>query len=371
MSTAQEFLSTLALSAVPGIGIGRARKLIDWLGSAEAVFAGVKELAHPPYHVPASILSALKQKDKWIKEAEKEWDFAERNGISCLLPQDSQYPTRLIDCPDAPLYLFYKGEASLNPTHCISIVGTRHATTYGEELCKRFLSDLSELAPSTLIVSGLAYGIDIHAHRVALQAGLPTVAVLAHGLDRIYPSLHRDTARQMMKQGGLLTEFTSGTNPDRQNFVMRNRIVAGMSEATIVVESAEKGGALITAELANSYNRDCFAFPGRITDPMSAGCHKLIAENKAALIQSAEDFVKFMRWDTVEPTAPVIQRELFPELSTEEQQIVNLLQEKGALQLNLIAIESGFPISLLSSILFSLEMQGVIRQSAGNVYTLC
>lgn len=187
------------------------------------------------------------------------------------------------ECDDAPLALFYRGNADLNTLHIINIVGTRHATPYGQDICTRFLADLSVLCPNTLIVSGLAYGIDIHAHRAALQNHFKTIGVLAHGLDRIYPAEHRKTAVSMLEQGGLLTEFTSGTNPDRQNFVKRNRIVAGMSDATVVIESAAKGGALITAELAESYHRDCFAFPGRCNDEYSIGCNNLIRKTKQCL----------------------------------------------------------------------------------------
>lgn len=187
------------------------------------------------------------------------------------------------ECDDAPLALFYRGNADLNTLHIINIVGTRHATPYGQDICTRFLADLSVLCPNTLIVSGLAYGIDIHAHRAALQNHFKTIGVLAHGLDRIYPAEHRKTAISMLEQGGLLTEFTSGTNPDRQNFVKRNRIVAGMSDATVVIESAAKGGALITAELAESYHRDCFAFPGRCNDEYSIGCNNLIRKTRQCL----------------------------------------------------------------------------------------
>lgn len=187
------------------------------------------------------------------------------------------------ECDDAPLALFYRGNADLNTLHIINMVGTRHATPYGQDICTRFLADLSALCPNTLIVSGLAYGIDIHAHRAALQNHFKTIGVLAHGLDRIYPAEHRKTAVSMLEQGGLLTEFTSGTNPDRQNFVKRNRIVAGMSDATVVIESAAKGGALITAELAESYHRDCFAFPGRCNDEYSIGCNNLIRKIKQCL----------------------------------------------------------------------------------------
>ena len=233
------------------------------------------------------------------------------------------------------------------------------------------MHDLQELLPDVLIVSGLAYGIDIQAHRCALECGFDTVGVLAHGLDRIYPAVHRQTAVQMLQQGGLLTEFPSGTNPDRQNFVRRNRIIAGISDATIVVESAEKGGALITADIAESYHRDCFAFPGRIDAPYSAGCNQLIRNNRAVLLQSAEELIKAMNWD-VQPTAPAtIQRQLFPELSDEESTICKLLEKHpDGLQINTLVVETNIPINRITGILFELEMKGVIRTLAGGMYRL-
>jgi DNA processing protein len=253
------------------------------------------------------------------------------------------------------------------------VVGTRHATSYGEDLCISFIRDLAEYCPDTLVVSGLAYGIDIHAHRASLQHHLSTVGVLAHGLDRIYPAAHRKTAISMMDNGGLLTEFMSGTNPDRQNFVKRNRIVAGMSDATIVVESAVKGGALITAELSESYHRDCFAFPGRVNDPYSMGCNELIKKNRAALIQSAEDFVNAMGWNIVEKnnSKSSVQRELFPELSEEEEKIVQILQKyPDGIQINALVVEANIPINRMSSLLFEMEMKGLVRALAGGVYRL-
>jgi DNA processing protein len=234
------------------------------------------------------------------------------------------------------------------------------------------MQDLVNLCPDTLIISGLAYGIDIHAHRAALQQDFPTVGVLAHGLDRIYPSAHRKTAIEMMNHGGLLTEFMSGTNPDRQNFVKRNRIVAGMSDATIIVESAAKGGALITAELAESYHRDCFAFPGRTTDIYSAGCNELIKNNRASLILSAEDFVNAMGWSSTHKKAKeAVQRELFLDLSEEEKNIINLLQETPeGIQINTLVVKANIPINRMSPLLFELEMKGVVRALAGGIYQL-
>ena len=260
--------------------------------------------------------------------------------------------------------------------------GSGHQGCKSDELCgivfcvlqltgTRFLADLSVLCPNALIVSGLAYGIDIHAHRAALQNHFKTIGVLAHGLDRIYPAEHRKTAVSMLEQGGLLTEFTSGTNPDRQNFVKRNRIVAGMSDATVVIESAAKGGALITAELAESYHRDCFAFPGRCNDEYSIGCNNLIRKNQAVLITSAEDLVKAMGWESSPKTEKTVQRELFPDLSEEEERIVKRLGKMPeGLQINTLVIDTNIPVNRMSALLFELEMKGVIRALAGGVYRL-
>ena len=230
---------------------------------------------------------------------------------------------------------------------------------------------LQELLPDVIIVSGLAYGIDIHAHRAALQHKMETIGVLAHGLDRIYPSVHRRTAAEMTQCGGLLTEFMSGTNPDKQNFVKRNRIVAGISDATIVIESANKGGSLITAEIAESYHRDCFAFPGRINDMYSAGCNELIRSNRAVLLQSAEELIKAMNWDSEVQAPAVIQRQLFPELDENEEKIVSLLQKHpDGIQINTLVVESNIAINRMTGILFELEMKGIIRTLAGGVYKL-
>ena len=307
-----------------------------------------------------------------LVRAGEEYEFAEKNHIQCLTLVDERYPSRLRECDDAPIALFFKGNADLNALRIINMVGTRNATEYGKQLCASFLRDLKILCPEVLVVSGLAYGIDIHAHRAALANSLPTIGVLAHGLDRIYPSVHRKTAVDMLQQGGLLTEFLTGTNPDKHNFISRNRIVAGMADATIVVESAAKGGSLITADIAESYHRDCFAFPGRTMDASSIGCNQLIRDNKAALLLSAEDFVKAMCWDASSQSrkAENVQRNLFPELSEEEQRIVSLLQAQGALQINTLVVEADIAVHKMNAILFELEMKGVIRILAGGMYQL-
>ena len=266
----KEVLHCLALQQMPGVGLVSARVLYDVFGNATDVFVRKDELVHYTQPAQRRLVNQLDNPEAF-RRAERELEFATRNGIDAICIGDRRYPSRLRECPDAPLVLFFKGAANLNALRVVSMVGTRKATDYGRQLCANFVRDLKVLCPEVLIVSGLAYGIDIAAHRAALDNQLPTVGVLAHGLDRIYPPVHRSTAVEMLAQGGLLTEYMSETNPDRQNFVQRNRIVAGMADAVVVVESAAKGGALITAGLATDYHRDCFAFPGRVGDPCSLG----------------------------------------------------------------------------------------------------
>lgn len=304
--------------------------------------------------------------------AEHEMEFVEKNRLTCLTLKDEAYPSRLRECEDAPVVLFFKGHTDFNRLRVINMVGTRNATEYGKQFCVDFLRDLSSHYPDVLVVSGLAYGIDIHAHRAALANNLSTVAVLAHGLDRIYPYVHRKTAVDMLDNGGLLTEFLTETTPDRHNFVSRNRIVAGMTDATIVVESASKGGSLITADLAVDYHRDCFAVPGRTTDSLSMGCNQLIRDNKAALIQSADDFMLAMGWTTEEGPAKHegIQRSLFLELTEEEELVVGILTRLGDLHINVLVVESDIPVNRMTALLFELEMKGVVRALVGGVYHL-
>jgi len=340
--TQDEQICSLALTRIPGLGPTGAFRLVSSLGSATRVFEHRKELSQLVPGVSEKIITALNNSEAF-RRAEQELTFCEKNHIRCLTLNDEGYPGRLRECDDAPLALFYRGNADLNALHVINMVGTRHATPYGQDICTRFLADLSVLCPNALIVSGLAYGIDIHAHRAALQNHFKTIGVLAHGLDRIYPAEHRKTAVSMLEQGGLLTEFTSGT----------------------------KGGALITAELAESYHRDCFAFPGRCNDEYSIGCNNLIRKNQAVLITSAEDLVKAMGWESSPKTEKTVQRELFPDLSEEEERIVKRLGKMPeGLQINTLVIDTNIPVNRMSALLFELEMKGVIRALAGGVYRL-
>ena len=370
----QETLCLMALTRVPRLSLANARSLVEQMGSATAVYEHRKSLGDVLPGARKPTLEALAAMDLHMTKAEQELEWATHGGIQCLGLNDDGYPQRLRECADAPIVLYYKGQANLNARQVISVVGTRHITEYGKGLCSQLMRDLHALCPDALVVSGLAYGVDIHAHRAALDEGSDTVAVLAHGLDQIYPRMHRDTAVRMVAQGGLLTEFMSGTNADKRNFVQRNRIVAGMSDVTVVVESASKGGSLITAGLASGYSREVMAFPGRATDTYSEGCNRLIHTNRAALITSASDLVELMGWDT-EPVrsktlAQGIQPELFPLLTPDEQQVVQAMQGCDKTPLNHIAQVTSLPISRLSGILFALEMRGIVRMLPGGMYCL-
>lgn len=367
----EQRLYSIALTQVPGVGVIWSRNLLNMFGSAREVFARREELPALMPGIPTRIVDML-DCPQAIDRAGEEMEFALKNDIQCLTIDDPGYPSRLRECNDAPIVLFYKGSSGLNGRRIISMVGTRQATEYGKLLCGRFLRELKGFCPDVTVVSGLAYGIDIYSHRAALENRFPTIAVLAHGLDRIYPHAHRKTAVDILSDGGLLTEFTTGNIPDKHNFVSRNRIIAGMADATIVVESAAKGGSLITADIANSYNRECYAFPGRTTDELSQGCNRLIKDNKAGLIQSAEDFAAMMGWGGGKPTCrhKTIQRQIFPDLSEEEQSVVSTLQSSGDLHINNLVVETDIPVHKMNALLFEMEMKGIIRVLAGGMYQL-
>ena len=372
--TEQEILYTMALTRVPNINLQNLHILLDEVGSATAVFEHRKDVLDILPQANKKLLDALALMEIQIPRAEEELNFTQENHIQCLCLKDDAYPIRMRECPDAPLLVYYKGNANLNARHVLAIVGTRQITEYGKDLCMHFVRDLSKMCPDALIISGLAYGVDIHAQRAALDNGLNTVGVVAHGLDQIYPRAHQETARKMLGQGGLLTEFMSRTNPDKKNFVQRNRIVAGISDCAIIVESALKGGSLITAEIADSYHRDVFAFPGRVNDNCSKGCNELIRSNRAQLIGSAEDFIQSMGWESEvkrkEQLGKGIQQQIFLDLSEDEQKIVNCLQKVDNKQINIISVETGISIGLLSSLLFNLEMKGVVKMMNGGMYRL-
>ncbi|MBR1547476.1 MAG: DNA-processing protein DprA [Prevotella sp.] len=365
-----ETLYTMALTRMLGFNYATALQLYRELGGGRQVYDHRNDIGDVMPDASPRLRKALQSWDDAIARAQSEMAFMEQKHIRALTMTDDDYPLRLRDCPDAPLVLYYRGTANLNQQRIIAIVGTRHSTNYGHDLTRRFVADLRQMCPEVIVVSGLAYGIDICAHRNALQQGYETVGVLAHGLDQLYPNAHRQTAVEMLAHGGLLTEFMSHTNADKPNFVRRNRIVAGMSDATIIVESAAKGGGLITCEIARSYNRDVFAFPGAVGAPASEGCNNLIRDNGAALITSAEDFVRAMAWPVASERPEAVERQLFPELTADEQRVLTLLQQAGDLQLNLISVRTNIPIHQLNALLFQLEMKGLVRPMAGGCYHL-
>jgi DNA processing protein len=367
--TTDEKLYLIALTDLKGVGDVLARQLLLYFGSAEEVFKANRSMLEKTPGIGAYTAEKIEHaRPEALKRAEKELAFIEKNKILLYAITDDGYPTRLKECMDAPVVFYYRGTADLNAAKIISVVGTRRMTDYGRKLTELFVKELAAMFPELLIVSGLAYGVDICAHRQALRNSLPTVGVLAHGFDRIYPSAHRTVAAELLERGGLLTEFMSGTNPDRENFLQRNRLIAGLADATIIVESAMKGGALVTADIAFSYGRDVFAFPGRTTDEFSSGCNRLIQINKAGLISSAKDLVMSLCWDTA--SKPSTQTSLFSFTEKPDHPIIRLLQEQGEFHVNRLAMEMDTPVHKLTSALFELEMEGHIKAFPGGIYKL-
>mgnify|MGYP000246069891 FL=1 len=370
----QEILNTIALTRINYFNLAGMLELYRRLGSATSVMEHRGDIRDVVPDASPKLVEAFKDISEPMRRAEEEYKFDMANNVEPLCMTDDRYPQRLKECDDAPLMLFYKGTADLNRAKVINIVGTRHCTIYGQDLIRRFIEGLRQYCPRVLIVSGLAYGVDICAHINALQYGYDTVGVLAHGLDYLYPPRHKPTADKMLQQGGLLTEFLTGTNADKINFVRRNRIVAGMSDACILVESAAHGGGLITTGISRDYNRDVFAFPGAAGAQYSEGCNNLIRDNGAGLISNATDFVNAMGWqdDAKLQSAQQqgIERQIFPDLSSDEQHIVNTLQRTNDLQINMLSVQANIQISTLTALLFSLEMKGVVKTLAGGVYHL-
>ena len=366
-----ELLYLLALQKVEGVGDIVAKKLLTHCGNAETIFKTKSSQLSSIDGIGTVLLSKLKNKTIFEK-AEAELKFIINNEINVAFFQDDNYPDRLKHCIDGPLLLFTSGNIDFKTRKIISIVGTRQITSHGTEFCKKLIFDLAPLNP--IIVSGFAYGVDIVAHQAAIEHGLQTIGVVAHGLDQIYPGVHKKYVSKMEINGGFMTEFWSKTNPEKENFVKRNRIVAGMSEATIVIESAEKGGSLITANLANDYNRDVFAVPGRTSDKFSQGCNNLIKTQKANLLTSAADIVYILNWD-LEGIASnsrndkkPVQKQLFVTLENDEQKIYDYLIKSGKEILDIIALECDFPIYKISGILLNMELKGVIRPLPGKLF---
>jgi len=360
-----DLLNTLALMRVEGVGDIVAKKLINHLGSAEAVFKAKRQAILAIEGVGEVLYNNLRNTAVFAL-AENEVKYIRSHGIKPLFFMDADYPERLKHCIDGPVVLFSSGNIDFANRKTISIVGTRQMTSYGADFCRKLLEDLAPLNP--VIVSGFAYGVDIHAHLVAMECNLQTIGVVAHGLNQVYPKVHKRYVAAMEQNGGFFTEFWSTSNPDKENFVKRNRIVAGLSEATIIIESAEKGGSLITANVANDYNRDVFAVPGRITDKYSMGCNHLIKTQRANLLTSAADLIYMLNWELEEKKAKPVQKQLFVMLEPEEQKIYDYLQKNGKELMDIIALNNDMPIYRLSSLLLTMELKGVVRPLPGKLF---
>ncbi len=359
----------IALSMFPKLGPRRIRKLVAYAGGVEEFFGNdTSWLNKIPGYRKSSKLPF--DREEALRKADVELEKVQKDNTSVRFYLDENYPLRLRECEDAPIVIYSKGNADLNPVYTLSVVGTRRGTAYGKKCTEDIISYLAGRYPDLLIISGLAYGIDIYAHRAAIQCGLPTVAALAHGFDYLYPVAHKKEASQIVTRGELVTEFPSSKPADPGNFVSRNRIIAGLADATLIVESAEKGGALITADLANSYNREVFAIPGKINDKYSRGCHGLIKENKAALVETGADIESAMGWEVrnVNQKSQALQKQLFPKLSHHEKEILDCLNENEPVLLDEICYALNLPINTVSAGLLHLEFSGLIQSLPGKQY---
>jgi len=360
-----DFLYDIALTLVPSIGPVQARILLEYFNTAENIFKAPKSKLSLIEGIGEIRAKAIKQFEDFTI-AEKQIAFCEKYNIQILSSKDAtRYPQKLLQCYDAPTILYFSGNCLLNGRKTISIIGTRNNSDYGKQITHDLIEQLKD--EEILVISGLAYGIDTIAHKAAVLQQLPTVGVLAHGLDSIYPAQNKQLAKEMLQNGGLLTEFIEGTPPDKFNFPKRNRIVAGMADATIVIETPIKGGSMITAELANNYNKDVFAFPGKTSDTKSAGCNYLIKRNKAQLITSANDIIESMGWQK-KPLKKQVARTLFITLTTDEETIIQLLQSKDAMSIDEINVRSGLTSSSIAAALLNLELQNIIQSQPGKMY---
>lgn len=361
----QDLIYILALQNVPKIGDITAKKLIAHCGSAEAVLKEKRNLLLKIDGIGNSMLQDVNNKNHLLA-AEEELKFIRENAISCLYFMDNNYPEKLKHCIDGPILLFQSGNVDLKKQRLISIVGTRKITSSGVAFCEQLIEQLAVFNP--VIISGFAYGTDITAQKAALKHSLQTVGCLAHGLNQVYPKVHKKYVAEIEKNGGFLTEFWSSSNPERENFLKRNRVIVGISEATIVIESAERGGSLVTADIANSYNRDVFAVPGRTTDSQSTGCNNLIKYNKAHLLSNPMDVPYILNWELDNDKKPAIQKQLFVELEEDEKVIYNFLQPIEPQLLDIIALECQMPIFKVASVLLNMELKGVIRPLPGKLF---
>lgn len=368
----ETLLYRIAFASVRGMGVDLATKLLDVVGSEQAFFA-LPERELQSLTGSRHKMCERGYRDERLETARRELEWVERNHIKVFYYTDDAYPTRLLhDASDAPILLYGAGDCDLNARHVVSIVGTRRSTAYGARFVERFVEDLAEQLDSLIIVSGLAYGTDINAHRAALKHGVPTVGVLACGLNKIYPAVHRREAREMAHHGGMVvSDYQSQDQLHRGNFLARNRIIAALADCAVIIESADTGGSLVTASLAASYSRDVFAVPGRVGDQYSMGCNKLIKSNRAAAITGADDLIKEMRWEPkARAVATPTQGELFPQLTAEEQRVIDLLREQGELHVNDIAAAMSLPIYRTLAVLVTLDTRGLLHTLPGSRYSL-
>ena len=360
-----ELLYQIALTLLPGVGDIVGKKFVAYCGSAEAIFKETKKSLEKISGMREVTIEAITSKKDVLARAEKEIRFIEDNHVQPLFYLDADYPHRLLQCDDSPLMLYYKGNANLNANRVVAIVGTRNITEYGKENCQQLIEDLKQ--DDVMIVSGLAYGVDSCAHRVSVKNGIPTVGVMGCGLQMVYPSANKQIAEEMQQNGGILTECMSGTQPDRENFPRRNRIIAGMADAVVVIESALKGGSLITADLANNYNRDVFAYPGRVMDIFCQGCNYLIRTNRAHLMESVTNLRYVMRWD-VPQKAEERQTSIFREFTDEEKMIMDCFGDSSIVSLDDIIVKTELPTTKIASLLLNLEFDGVLMAMPGKRY---
>jgi DNA processing protein len=365
-SSCPELQHQIALTMAPAIGPVTARRLISKAGSAREVFRMNRASLEKIERIGPRLSQSI-HKSALLERAEKEMAFLERHHISALYFKDAEYPARLKECEDAPILLYARGDKGLHTKRALSVVGTRKASSYGKELCRNIVLDLGYMISDLVIVSGLAFGIDVIAHRAALEGEVPTVAVLGHGLDTLYPHAHRETAKKICSQGALVTDFHSGMGPERNNFLRRNRIIAGMADATLVVESAHSGGSLITAHMASSYQRDVLAVPGRATDERSKGCNKLIKKNIAAMVESAEDVITHLNWmeDMAQSTRQLSRKS---PITNQEKLLLELITRHSGLRPEQLSNLSDIPIQVTLSLLTEMELKRWVIVEPGNLY---
>jgi len=366
IKTDQELIYQIGVSLLPGIGSINSKTLIAYCGGAEGVFKQKKNHLEKIEGIGSKLAHAISHQTV-LSQAEEELSFIQKSKLQAIFFTDPNYPYRLKQAADSPIMLYYKGVDVLNYQRILAIVGTRNITERGKEITDKFVEKLKEAG--VMVVSGLAYGVDTRAHKACIKNKIPTVGVVAHGMHTIYPAMNKSLSEEMQIQGGIISEFISGTKPDAFNFPQRNRIIAGMADATLVIESGKKGGSLITADIANSYSRDVFAIPGRPSDTYSQGCNFLIKTNRAALVERAEDLLYQMSWD-IQQKPEVIQPKLFLDLKPEEQKIVDILEKSSNTAIDVLMLESGLPSSKLAASLLSLEFAGVIKCLPGKVYQL-